>query len=89
MTKGNNVRLTTEAHDMLVEKAKNLGSSMKEVASEAIILLFKREFRYNEYIAHIKRINDASIKLQKCLPIYLFCSAAVGTITGIVIGVML
>jgi hypothetical protein len=59
--RGNNVRLTEQAHQLLAEKAKNLGDSMKEVASEAIISLFKRELKYNEYIA---RINGLEKKVQ-------------------------
>ena len=55
--RGNNVRLTAEAHQLLAEKAKNLGDSMKEVASEAIISLFKRELKYNEYIACISQLK--------------------------------
>ena len=61
MSKGNNVRLTPEAHGLLAEKAKNLDDSMKGVASEAIISLFKRELKYNEYIA---RINGLEKKVQ-------------------------
>ena len=87
--KGSNVRLTSEAHELLAEKAKNLGDSMKEVASEAIIALFKRELKYNEYIAHIKQLNEASLKLQKRLLVYLFSSASIGTAAGIVIGLVI
>ena len=52
-----NVRLTDDAHTLLVEKAKNLGDSMKEVASEAVISLFSRELKYNAYIARINRLE--------------------------------
>ena len=55
--RGNNVRLTEQAHQLLTENAKNLGDSMKEVASEAIISLFKRELKYNEYIARINQLK--------------------------------
>ena len=54
MQNRNNVRLTDEAHALLKEKATNLGQSMKEVVSEAVLSLFKRELKYNEYIARIK-----------------------------------
>ena len=54
---GATVRLTEEAHALLAEKAKNLGDSMKEVASEAILSLFKRELKYNEYIARINGLE--------------------------------
>ena len=55
--KGTTVRLSEEAHALLKEKAKNLGQSTKEVVSEAILLLFKRELKYNEYIARINELE--------------------------------
>lgn len=61
MTKTSNVRLTGEAHTLLAEKAKNLNESMKAIASEAVISLFKRELKYNEYIA---RINELEKEVQ-------------------------
>lgn len=57
MSNRSNVRLTDEAHALLAEKAKNLGNSMKSVASKAVISLFKRELKYNEYIAHINELE--------------------------------
>ena len=53
--KGTTVRLTEEAHQLLAEKAKDLGDSMKRLASEAVILLFSRELKYNAYN---ERINE-------------------------------
>lgn len=41
--RGNNVRLTESAHVLLTEKADALGVSMKEIASEAIPLMFSKE----------------------------------------------
>ena len=38
-----NVRITDEAHGLLTEKAEYLGATMKEVASEAIFLMFSKE----------------------------------------------
>ena len=61
----NNVRLTDEAHALLKEKATNLGQSMKEVVSEAVISLFKRELKYNEYIAQADRLKERIKDLQK------------------------
>jgi len=57
MREGKNVRLTEEAHQLLVEKAEHLGNSMKEVASEAVISLFQRELKYNEYLERINRLE--------------------------------
>lgn len=57
MSKYGGVRLTDDAHALLVEKAKILGNSMKSVASEAVISLFKRELKYNEYITRISRLE--------------------------------
>ncbi len=39
MTKGHNVRLTTQAHRLCAEEAKEAKTSMKAIASEAIFLL--------------------------------------------------
>ena len=56
MSKGNNVRLTPEAHQLLAEKAEDYNVSMKDVASEAIVLLTKRE----EWRAHVERLEQKS-----------------------------
>ena len=56
--KGKAVRLTDKAHVLLTEKAKDLNVSMVKVASEAILSLFKRELKYNEYIARINGLED-------------------------------
>lgn len=92
--KGTTVRLTSQAHILLSDKADNYSSeghkiSMKDIASEAIFLFFQSEDRDKEVEAYRKELNELSIKLQKRLPIYLFVSAAVGTIAGLVVGVML
>lgn len=91
--KGTTVRLTDQAHILLSEKAEDYNSkghkiSMKDIASEAIFMLVQGEDRDKEIEAYRKKLNEAAIKLGKRLPIYLFISAAVGTIAGIVIGVM-
>ena len=41
--KGNNVRLTEEAHGLLAEMADDCDSSMKDVASEAVIRMTQRK----------------------------------------------
>ena len=41
--KGNNVRLTEEAHGLLAEMGHDCDASMKEVASEAIMRMFRRK----------------------------------------------
>lgn len=92
--KGTTVRLTDRAHTLLSEKvgyysARGHKISMKDIASEAIFMLVRSEDRDNELHAHIEKIDKASIKLQKRLPFYLFISAAVGTVAGVLIGVTL
>ena len=42
-TKRSNVRLTDKAHRLLTEKAENSGFSMKEIASEAVMLMFRQK----------------------------------------------
>ena len=88
------VRLTPQAHILLSEKvgyysAKGEKVSMKDIASEAIFKLVQSEDRDKEIEAYRKKLNGAAIKLGKRLPIYLFVSAAVGTVAGLVVGVML
>ena len=92
--KGTTVRLTEQAHLLLLGKVddyrgKGHTISMKDIASEAIFLLIRQDDIYKEHHAHIKRLNEASIKLQERFRIHLFISTAVGTIAGIVIGVIL
>jgi ElaB/YqjD/DUF883 family membrane-anchored ribosome-binding protein len=89
MRKDKTVRLISEAHSLLAEKAEDLNTSMAEIASEAIFMFVGQEDRDREQRDYIERINKASIKLQKRIPVYLFISAAIGTIAGIVMGVML
>ena len=87
--KGTTVRLTKRAHSLCSKKAEDYKTSMKAVASEAIFLLVQGEDRDQEIEAHRNHLNEASIKLQKRLPIHLFASAAVGTVVGIVLGALL
>lgn len=42
-TKRSNIRLTDKAHRLLTEKAENSGFSMKEIASEAVMLMFRQK----------------------------------------------
>jgi len=59
MSKGFNVRLSQESHMLLAEKAKKLGIPMKELASEAILVLFKKkEAKVNEDKAKIARLQS-------------------------------
>jgi type VI protein secretion system component VasK len=62
---------------------------MKDIASEAIFKLVQSEDRDKETEAYRKRLNEMSIKLQRRLPFYLFISAAVGTVIGVALGMML
>ena len=48
MAKGNNVRITDEAHALLAEKAEDYNANMKEIASEAILMLIKGKDRNKE-----------------------------------------
>ena len=89
--KGTTVRLTPQAHLLLSDKADNYSSeghkiSMKDIASEAIFLFFQSEDRDKEAEAYRKELNELSIKLQRRLPFYLFISAAVGTVAGVILG---
>ena len=65
---GNNVRLTEQAHIVLSTKAENLNVSMKEIASEAIFVLAKKEDREKEQREHIeifeKRVAILSKRIQ-------------------------
>ena len=53
--KGNNVRLTEQAHQLLAEKAEDYNVSMKDVASEAIVLLTKRDNMEKECSALLEK----------------------------------
>ena len=57
MTKGHNVRLTPEAHQLLAEKAVDYNVPMKEIASEAIFLLVKSDSKDKECLANLKRLE--------------------------------
>lgn len=41
--KGNNVRLTQTAHELLAKRTEGTGISMKDAASEAVLLMFKQK----------------------------------------------
>ena len=58
MENRNNVRITDEAHGLLTEKAEHLGATMKEVASEAIILLATRGDKIKECHTLLDRANS-------------------------------
>ena len=88
--KGPTVRLTDQAHLLLTEKAEDFSSkghkiAKKDIASEAIFMFVQGEDRDKEIEAYRKKLNEAAIKLRKRLPIYLFASAAVGTVAGVII----
>ena len=65
MRKGSNVRLTEEAHILLAEKAGYFGTSMKEVASEAIFLLARGDEKAKEFRAQADRLKERIKDLQK------------------------
>ena len=58
MRQGSNVRLTEEAHGLLAKKAKDFGASMKEVASEAIVLLATRGDKVKKCHMLLDRANS-------------------------------
>ena len=58
MQNRNNVRITDEAHILLAEKAGYFGTSMKEVASEAIVLLATRENKVKECLTLLDKANE-------------------------------
>ena len=58
MQNRNNVRITDEAHGLLTEKAEHLGATMKEVASEAIVLLATRGDKVKECYTLLDRANS-------------------------------
>lgn len=73
-TKDKTVCLTDEAHGLLSGMANDRNSTMKEVAIEAIALLAQGgQDKEKEWQEHIKQT----------------LSVAVGTIAGVIIGVML
>ena len=59
--KGTTVRLTEDAHQLLAEKAKDLGDSMKELATEAIFCLVRNEEKDKE----IQAMHSEPIWLRK------------------------
>ena len=65
MENRNNVRITDEAHGLLTEKAEHLGATMKEVASEAILLLVRGDERAKEFRAQVDRLKERIKDLQK------------------------
>jgi len=89
MSKGITVRLTPEAHELLSEKAKNLGDSMKAVASEAVISLFKRELKYNEYISRINRLEDKLNRIKRHAGMLFVLSAVVSGCVMFFVGMMI
>ena len=65
MSKGNNVRITEQAHMVLSTKAENLNVSMKEMASEAIFMLVRNEDREKEQREHIEIFEKRVAILSK------------------------
>lgn len=87
--KGTTVRITDQAYSLLSEKAEKYNVSMKELASEAIVLLISKKDKYKEQTVTFERLNERAIKLQKTLLVHVIANVAIGTILGIIIGVML
>ena len=96
MQNRNNVRITDEAHGLLTEKAEYIGATMKEVASQAIILLAKREDWAKKFRAEEDRLKERIKNLQKTVRdsrrfafSCLFSGAIVAGCLGFVLGVTL
>ena len=88
MSKYGGVRLTDEAHALLAKSSKNLGDSMKSVASEAVISLFKRELKYNEYIARINWLEKEVSIIKRYAGKLFILGAIVSGCVMFVVGVM-
>ena len=89
MGKGKAVRLTPEAHALLAEKARDLNVSMVKVASEAILSLFKRELKYNEYIARINELEKVLNTTKRYARKLFVLSAVVSGCVMFFVGAML
>ena len=64
MQNRNNVRITDEAHALLSEKAEDYNVSMKDFASEAVLLLAKGKEIKKECCMLLDRANDRIIVLD-------------------------
>lgn len=55
--KGKAVRLTDQAHAILAAKSDEFGISQKEIASEAILMLHKKEERQRRLLADVAQLE--------------------------------
>lgn len=75
------VRLTDKAYALLIEKAEAYHVSQKEIASEAILMMFRREDDKKECL---ELLNQAE-RLDKNFFFYVLLTAFVSGIAGIII----
>jgi len=84
MRKGTTVRLTEQAHMLLLEKAEDYNTTMKAVASEAIFLFARGEDKDDERIIHLKaRIT----RLKQAFVFYVLLIGIAMGILGFITGV--
>ena len=89
MGKQKTVRLTDEAHALLTEKAVNYEESMKDIASEAIMLLVEGKERNKECYALLDNQLEKVKRAQKVLAFYTMLAGSAGLILGVITGVMI
>ena len=87
--KDNTVRLTEEAHLLLAEKAKHLGDSMKEVASEAITSYVGRQTKEIEWYTQVCKEKAKLTRLRELVVVLGLTMWVLGCMLGFVIGAML
>lgn len=75
------VRLTDEAYALLTEKAEDYNVPQKEIASEAILMLVRRENDKKECLT----ILDRAERLDRNFFFYVLLTAFVSGIAGVII----
>ena len=75
---GNNVRLTEQAHALLAEKAVDYNATQKDIASEAILMLVKREGRERMLLAAVSRLE----KKEQDNKLFAFSTFVLGAIAS-------
>ena len=89
MGKHKTVRLTDEAHALLTEKAVNYEESMKDVASDAIMLLVEGKERNKECYTLLDSLSKKVKRAQKLLAFYTMLVGSTGVVLGYIIGTVM
>ena len=89
MSEQKTVRLTDEAHALLAEKAVDYEESMKDVASEAIFSLDKRETKDKECRRHIEALKAGIQRVREERAFYILLVGVAGGILGFIIGTVI